>query len=129
MTEKKLKATGDVSIANKKYNQLTDEETELKDKQSEYEDNKDNLNKERDALRREIDQQKKIMDDKDKIIQEKENRIYHLKKRTQELEKFKFVLDYKIKELKRDIGPREKEISDMKDETNEMDTVMMDIRK
>jgi hypothetical protein len=34
-------------------------------------------------------------------------RINELKKKTQELEKFKFVLDYKIKELKRDIGPRE----------------------
>jgi len=30
-----------------------------------------------------------------------------LKKKTQELEKFKFVLDYKIKDLKKDIAPRE----------------------
>jgi hypothetical protein len=30
-----------------------------------------------------------------------------LKKKTQELEKFKYVLDYKIKELKKDIAPRE----------------------
>jgi cilia- and flagella-associated protein 57 len=37
-----------------------------------------------------------------------------LKKRSQELEKFKFVLDHKIKELKRDIGPREDEIVLMK---------------
>lgn len=41
-------------------------------------------------------------------------RIHELKKKTQELEKFKFVLDYKIKELKRDIGPREEEIAKMK---------------
>ena len=31
------------------------------------------------------------------------------------------MLDHKIKELKRDIGPREDEISRMKDETNRMD--------
>jgi len=31
------------------------------------------------------------------------------------------VLDYKIKELKRDIGPRELEITKLKTETNEMD--------
>lgn len=38
-----------------------------------------------------------------------------------QLEKFKFVLDYKIKELKRQIEPREKEISDMKNQIEEMD--------
>lgn len=43
-----------------------------------------------------------------------------MKKKTQELEKFKFVLDYKIKELKRDIGPREDEIKDLLQLTNTM---------
>ena len=40
----------------------------------------------------------------------KDKRIIDLRKKTQELEKFKFVLDYKIKELKKDIGPKELEI-------------------
>jgi hypothetical protein len=31
------------------------------------------------------------------------------------LEKFKYVLDFKIKELKRDVVPREEEIARMKD--------------
>jgi len=31
------------------------------------------------------------------------------------------VLDFKIKELKRDIAPREMEIGKLKSETNEMD--------
>lgn len=47
-------------------------------------------------------------------ISEKDKRIYDLKKKNQELEKFKFVLDYKIKELKRQIEPRENEIADMR---------------
>lgn len=38
-----------------------------------------------------------------------------------QLEKFKFVLDYKIKELKRQIEPRENEISDMRHQIEEMD--------
>ncbi|EGR29835.1 WD repeat protein [Ichthyophthirius multifiliis] len=38
--------------------------------------------------------------------------------------KFKFVLDHKIKELKRDIGPREDEILRMKEDTNEMDKLL-----
>ena len=47
-----------------------------------------------------------------------EKRIYDLKKKNQELEKFKFVLDYKIKELKKQIEPREAEIKDMKETIN-----------
>lgn len=50
------------------------------------------------------------IEESDKIIGDKEKKIYELKKRSQELEKFKFVLDHKIKELKREIGPREEEI-------------------
>jgi len=47
-------------------------------------------------------------------VGEKDKRIYELKKKNTELEKFKFVLDYKIKELKRQIEPRENEIADMR---------------
>ena len=39
-----------------------------------------------------------------------------MKKKNQELEKFKFVLDHKIKELKKQIEPREEEIADMKEQ-------------
>mmetsp|Transcript_17140 Transcript_17140/g.23109 ORF Transcript_17140/g.23109 Transcript_17140/m.23109 type:complete len:111 (-) Transcript_17140:1092-1424(-) len=46
-------------------------------------------------------------------IEDKDARIIELKKKTQELEKFKFVLDYKIKELKRDILPRENNIASL----------------
>ncbi|GAB5574965.1 cilia- and flagella-associated protein 57 isoform X1 [Prionailurus iriomotensis] len=51
----------------------------------------------------------------------KEKRIYDLKKKNQELEKFKFVLDYKIKELKKQIEPREDEIKVMKEQIQEME--------
>ena len=47
------------------------------------------------------------MDEREVTIKDKEQKISELYKKTQELEKFKFVLDYKIKELKREIGPRE----------------------
>ena len=50
-----------------------------------------------------------------------EKRIFDLKKKNQELEKFKFVLDYKIKELKRQIEPRESEIADLRRQVEEMD--------
>lgn len=43
-----------------------------------------------------------------------------MKKKNQELEKFKFVLDYKIKELKKQIEPRENDIKQMKDQIQEV---------
>jgi hypothetical protein len=57
--------------------------------------------------------------EQDNTISEKEKRIYDLKKKNQELEKFKFVLDHKIKELKKQIQPKEEEIADMKDQIKE----------
>ncbi len=54
------------------------------------------------------------------LLQEK--RIYDLKKKNQELEKFKFVLDYKIKELKKQIEPRENDIKAMKEQIQEVGT-------
>ena len=49
-------------------------------------------------------------------VASQEKRIYDLKKKNQELEKFKFVLDYKIKELRRQMEPRENEIKRMKEQ-------------
>ena len=64
--------------------------------------------------RTDIDELTKQIQKKDKQIGDRESKIYQLKKKTQELEKFKFVLDYKIKELKRDITPKEVETSSLK---------------
>lgn len=72
-------------------------------------------------LRQEIEGQKNEIIDRKKTITDKQARIDQLNKKTQELEKFKFVLDYKIKELKRDIGPREVEIQKLKEQTTKMD--------
>ncbi len=70
--------------------------------------------KDKEGLRKEITE-------RDETIADKERRIYDLKKKNQELEKFKFVLDYKIKELKRQIEPRELEIGAMREQIREMD--------
>ena len=53
------------------------------------------------ALEREISAHKREIKSRGDTIGEEEKKI--LKKKNQELEKFKFVLDYKIKELKRQI--------------------------
>ena len=53
-----------------------------------------------DELKQKIKTQGMNIMEKDTQIGDLEKKIYSLKKKTQELEKFKFVLDYKIKELK-----------------------------
>jgi cilia- and flagella-associated protein 57 len=60
------------------------------------------------------------IEDREKTLKEKFARIQDLRKKIQELEKFKFVLDYKIKELRREIGPREIQIKSLKEKVNKM---------
>ena len=45
---------------------------------------------------------------------EKDKRIFDLRKKNQELEKFKFVLDYKIVELRKQIEPKEQGIVELR---------------
>ena len=56
-------------------------------------------------------------------VRVQEKRIYDLKKKNQELEKFKFVLDYKIKELRKQMEPRENEIKRMKEQIQKVHCV------
>ncbi|XP_072560503.1 cilia- and flagella-associated protein 57 isoform X2 [Paramormyrops kingsleyae] len=73
------------------------------------------------SLEKEIQGLRKEIQERDETIQDKEKRIFDLKKKNQELEKFKFVLDYKIKDLKKQIEPRENEIKEMKGQIREME--------
>ena len=61
------------------------------------------------------------IDRKDEIIHQREKNILNLKKKTQELEKFKFVLDEKIRDLRKDIAPKELEIKSLRKRTRSMD--------
>merc|ERR1712084_172430 len=74
-------------------------------------------NKEKDekigTLMKDKDSNEKEIKERDKTIADKETRIYDLKKQNQELEKFKFVLDYKIKELKAQIDPKNDNLHSM----------------
>ncbi len=73
------------------------------------------------SLEKDIVGHLKEIREREDTIADKDKRIYDLKKKNQELEKFKFVLDYKIKELRRQIEPRQNEISDMRSQMKEMD--------
>jgi hypothetical protein len=80
----------------------------------------DQLYKQTNNLKQTIESQEGELKERHTTIEDKNKRINDLRKKTQELEKFKFVLDYKIKELKKDIGPRELEIQNLQEQTNKM---------
>merc|ERR1719271_2199911 len=73
-----------------------------------------------------MESNEKEIRERDKTIGDKEQRIYDLKKQNQELEKFKFVLDYKIKELKAQIDPKNDDIASMKQQIQAMDAELED---
>merc|ERR1711977_733933 len=81
------------------------------------------------VLQKERDHNVREIKERDRMIGEKEQRIYDLKKQNQELEKFKFVLDYKIKELKAQIDPKNDSITEMKKKIQEMDELLEDFHK
>jgi hypothetical protein len=61
--------------------------------------------------------------EKDNTIIEKNNIKRELEKENQELEKFKFVLNYKIKELKHEKDPKENKLQTLEKQAKDMDRV------
>merc|ERR1719265_2889381 len=82
-----------------------------------------------DHLLKERDHNLKEIKERDRTIGDKEQKIYDLKKQNQELEKYKFVLDYKIKELKAQIDPKNDSIADMKKQIQAMDADLEDYHR
>ncbi|KAI9350850.1 hypothetical protein BDR26DRAFT_512226 [Obelidium mucronatum] len=97
----------------KKFNTLTKDIDDNKSEVLRMKEDERKLKSVIAMLEKEITNFRKEMSERDELIQDKERRVYELKKKNQELEKFKFVLDYRIKELKEQVEPRENEISVM----------------
>lgn len=72
-------------------------------------------------LRAEIGKTKEMLRAKDEDIGASEKEIFDLKQASQLLEKYKFVFDYQIRELKQEVGPSEQEICAMKEQSGDMD--------
>lgn len=87
---------------------------ESKNAQISIEDQWRCVEEELESLEKESANLERQLTDRDRTIASKQERIGDLVRKKQELDKFKFVLDYKIKELKREKGPREEEIAKMK---------------
>ncbi|XP_011870371.1 PREDICTED: cilia- and flagella-associated protein 57 [Vollenhovia emeryi] len=80
-------------------------------------------------LEKQIADLKKEIAERDTTIQSKEQQIYDMKQTNQELEKFKFVLNYKIDELKSQIEPRDREIQELKDNIRNTEEELTSLRK
>eukprot|EP00884_Botryococcus_braunii_P010879 jgi/Botrbrau1/19793/Bobra.0124s0041.1 len=112
-----LRLKGENGIMRKKFDALQKEIEEGKEeirllaehKKDLYQQTISSLEKDMVGLRREIME-------RDETIGDKEKRIFDLKRKNQELEKFKFVLDYKINELKQQIDPKEAQIVSLNDQ-------------
>ena len=72
---------------------------------------------------------KKEILEREETLADKDARIFDLRKKNQELEKFKFVLNYKIQELKRQIMPRKREIKSMRGQLKEMELELLQYHK
>lgn len=81
------------------------------------------------SLENDISSHKKEIKEREATIADKVNRIFELKKKNQELEKFKFVLDYKISELKRQVRPRELEMKKRGEQLGQMQTELKTYKK
>jgi len=66
---------------------------------------------------------------REEMVHDKEKNIFDLKKENQELEKYKYVLDYKIKELKTQIEPREHEIDEISEKIIVLDEDLQVFKK
>merc|ERR1719389_272744 len=119
--DEKVRLRGQAGIHQKHHEdlkrQMTTKEKDLTDKME--------LNKRKqekiDALLKDKESNEKEIRERDKTISDKEHRIFDLKKQNQELEKFKFVLDYKIKELKAQIDPKNDDIAEMRQQIKAME--------
>ena len=103
-----MKQKSELTLIRNEYRHREQDMANLKKKISEQ--NTD-LNQEIANTNREkqhIESMKNELQERERTIKDKQQKIDQYRKQTQELEKFKFVLDYKIKELKSRIGPKMK---------------------
>ena len=92
-------------------------QSELKGKENELKI----ANERNEEQERQILMLKNDIRDREQTIDNKEKRISELRLKAKELEKIKFVLDYKYKELKKEMEPKETQILHMKEQIKEMD--------
>lgn len=124
-----LKLTGEIGVQRNKLTASQKEIDELKRHVAHLQTELIQFQTVIQSLEKDVADLKKEIGERDITIQDKERQISDLKRNNQELEKFKFVLDYKIRELKNQIEPRDKEIKELKDKIQDMETELVNLHK
>nr|CAH7744511.1 unnamed protein product [Callosobruchus chinensis] len=124
-----VRLRGEAAVVKKKFLTAQKESEDLKHKVYSMENEHIKFKNIIVGLEREILDNKKEIQERDQTIEEKEKRIFQLKGKNQELEKFKFILDFKIKELKSQIEPRERTIQEQITQINEMVRELENLQK
>lgn len=130
-TEKndKVRLRGQSGISKRHHEDLNRQMHKREEDLRLYQDEAKKKQEKIDQLQRESDHNKSQIKDRDRMIGDKEQKIYDLKKQNQELEKYKFVLDHKIKDLKAQIDPKNDDIAEMKQQIQKMDGELEDYHK
>jgi len=124
-----LKLKGEAGVMRNKFMASQKEVEDLKryagrvqTEYAEFHKNIEDLGKQIADLRKEIIE-------RDATIQDKEKQIYEIKRMNQELEKYKFVLNYKIQELRNQIEPRDCEIAQLKQNMRDIEAELLSLHK
>jgi len=125
----KVRLRGQSGIHKRNHEELKRQMQKREEEFKQYQEETKKKQERIDQLAKERDHNQKEIKERDKTIGDKEQRIYDLKKNNQELEKFKFVLDYKIKELKSQIDPKNDSITEMKKQIQAMDVELEDYHR
>jgi len=115
-----MKQRGELTLINNEFSEQKSGKQALQNEIDNMISELNKLLKQTDASRQNISSQKSELSERETTIRDKDARIAALKLKTQELEKFKFVLDYKIKELKKDIKPNAEASGALKEQTTKM---------
>ncbi|XP_015123643.1 cilia- and flagella-associated protein 57 [Diachasma alloeum] len=124
-----LKLKGEAGVLRNKYAANQKEIEDLKRNVSHLQGEQHQYQRTIEQLEKDVMDLKGEISERDAAIQEKEKNIYELKRSNHELEKYKFVLNYKIVELKNQIEPKDDEIKDLKEKLQMMETELLSINE
>jgi hypothetical protein len=109
------------AILKRKFTSLREDIAENLDELAAQREHQSQLYELIDQYEKDIRTHIKEIKERESTIGDKLHRIFELRKKNQELEKFRFVLDYKIAELKRQIQPRKLEMKSLQLQLQQMD--------
>ncbi|GIQ89564.1 hypothetical protein KIPB_012063, partial [Kipferlia bialata] len=99
-----LDLRSEYTILRRKYNTVTDEVSLIRNELAQAKASAEQDRRAERTSREALTQAKLEISERDSRLGDKEAIIFDLRRKNQELSKFKFVLDYKIRELRKELG-------------------------